>query len=178
MKSKLLISLVFTVAASAGDWSEPVSVGLGDEHAVDYRAKLDGEYLVVEATQMKGWHTYAMDNELRAKEALKGKPSLGIDAPTEITVGGALAVAGPWKQSEPHDYSKPQMRWYTWGYEAPALFAAKVKKTGAGAGEIAIRGQACDDKRCKNIDITLSLPAEGLGGGSTVDLGALIPVKN
>lgn len=179
MKTKLACLLLFAVASAwAGDWSEPVAVGLGDEHAVNYRAKLDGDYLVVEAKQMNGWHTYAMDNEIRAKEALAGKPSLGIDAPTQITVGGALEVAGPWKQSEPHDYSKPKMRWYTWGYDEPALFAAKVKKTGAGAGEIAIRGQACDDSRCKNIDITLSVPADGLGGTPTLDLSGLIPVKN
>lgn len=175
---RLACLMLFAAAAWAGDWTESVAVGLGDEHAVNYRAKLDGEYLVVEATQMKGWHTYAMDNELRAKEALKGKPSLGIDMPTQITVSGALEVAGPWKQSEPHDYSKPEMRWYTWGYDEPALFAAKVKKTGAGAGEIGIRGQACDEKRCKNIDITLSVPAEGFGASSSLDLSGLVPVKN
>ena len=174
---RLALVMLFAAAAWAGDWTAPVAVGLGDEHAVTYRAKLDGEHLIVEATQMKGWHTYAMDNEVRAKEALKGKPSLGIDAPTQIAVSGAIAVAGPWKQSEPHDYSKPEMRWYTWGYDAPALFAAKVKNAGAGAGEVAIRGQACDEKRCKNIDITLSVPAEGLGGASTVDLGRLVAVR-
>ena len=178
MTLRIAVLTLFALAAHAGDWTAPVDVGLGDEHAVSYRAKLDGDYLVVEAKQLNGWHTYAMDNELRAKEALKGKPSLGIDAPTQIEVTGALAVDGPWKQSEPHDYSKPAMRWYTWGYDEPALFAAKVKKTGAGAGEVAIRGQACDDKRCKNIDITLSVPAEGLGGKSTLDLTALVSVRN
>ena len=177
MTMRLAVLSLFVVSAWAGDWTEPVAVGLGGEHAVSYRAKLDGEYLVVEATQVKGWHTYAMDNEIRAKEALKGKLSLGIDAPTQIAVSGALAVDGPWKQTEPHDYSKPEMRWYTWGYDDPALFAAKVKKTGAGPGEIAIRGQACDDKRCKNIDITLSVPAEGLGGAQSVDLSGLVPVR-
>lgn len=169
--------MLFSSALWAGDWTAPVAVGLGDEQAVSYRAKLDGEYLVVEATQTKGWHTYAMDNELRAHEALKGKPSLGIDAPTQIAVSGALAVAGPWRQSEPHDYSKPAMRWYTWGYDEPALFAAKVKKAGAGAAEIAIRGQACDEKRCKNIDVTLSVPAEGLGEKAALDLSGLAPVR-
>ncbi len=178
MKTKLACSIVFAAAAWAGEWTQPVAVGLGDEHAVNYRAKLDGDYLVVQATQMSGWHTYAMDNEIRAKQALAGKPSLGIDAPTRITVSGALALAGPWKQSEPHDYSKPEMRWYTWGYDEPALFAAPVSRTGPGAGEVAIRGQACDEKRCKNIDITLSVPSEGLGGASTLDLSALIAVQN
>jgi hypothetical protein len=178
MKMRLTFLILFAAAAWAGDWTAPVAVGLGDEHAVSYRAKLDGELLVVEATQVNGWHTYAMDNEVRAQEALEGKPSLGIDAPTQIAVSGALAVEGPWKQSEPHDYSKPEMRWYTWGYGEPALFAAKVNKTGAGAGEIAIRGQACDDKRCKNIDITLSLPAEGLGGPPSLDLSGLVAVRN
>ncbi|MEZ5365933.1 MAG: hypothetical protein R2748_27275 [Bryobacterales bacterium] len=177
MNIKLAALSLLAASVWAGDWTAPVAVGLGDEHAVSYRAKLDGEFLVVEATQVNGWHTYAMDNEERAKEALKGKQSLGIDAPTQITVGGGLALAGPWKQSEPHDYSKPAMRWYTWGYDAPALFAAKVKKTGAGAGEIGIRGQACDDKRCKNIDITLSVPADGFGGKATLDLSNLIAVR-
>ncbi len=177
MKIRLAILTLCATALWAGDWTAPVTVGLGDEEAVSYRAKLDGGNLVVEATPVKGWHVYAMDNELRAKEALKGKPSLGIDAPTQIEVSGALALDGAWRQSEPHDYSKPAMRWYTWGYDAPALFAAKVKKSGAGAGEIAIRGQACDDKRCKNIDITLSVPGEGLGGTARIDLTPLVPVR-
>ena len=178
MKLRFVFLTTIASACWAGDWTQPVAVGLGDEQAVSYRAKLDGEHLVVEATQVKGWHTYAMDNETRAQQALKGKPSLGIDAPTQITVTGALEVAGPWKQSKPHDYSKPEMRWYTWGYSEPALFAAKVRKIGAGAGEIAIRGQACDDKRCKNIDITLTVPADGLGGASGLDLSGLIAVEN
>ena len=175
---RLVVFMLFAVSAWAGDWTEPVAVGLGDEQAVSYRAKLDGDYLVVEATQTAGWHTYAMDNERRAAEALAGKKSLGIDAPTQIAVRGSLAVVGPWKQTEPHDYSRPAMRWYTWGYDDPALFAAKVTKTGAGAGEIAIRGQACDEKRCKNIDITLTVPSEGLGGPPSLDLSGLIPLKN
>ena len=163
------------VAAAA--WSEPAVVAIDAETCVTYRARVDGEYLVVEAAPGKNWHVYAMDNEERAKEALKGKPSLGVDGPTKIAVSGGLEIAGPWLQSEPHDYSKPEMRWYTWGYEQPALFVAKVKQAGAGPATVAIRGQACDEGRCKNVDIELTVAVTKVGGPGSVDFGKLIPVR-
>ena len=67
-----------------------------------------------------------MDNKLRAQEKLAGKRSLGIDSPTEIVFAEGLELNGPWYQSVPRDFSKPELRWYSWGFEGQALFVAKV----------------------------------------------------
>lgn len=163
--------------ALAADWTKPVEVRHETTLCVSYRAKLAGEYLIVEATHVKPWHTYAIDNKIRAAEKLAGKKSLGIDQPTAITVSGGYQVVGPWLQAEPKDLSKPDLRWFTWGYEGQTLFAAKVRKTGAGAAKIGIRGQACTEANCKNIDIEFDVPAAAKTGALDVDLTALIPAR-
>jgi len=163
--------------AWAGEWTEPIEVRMEVELCVSYRAKLDGDLLVVEATHAGEWHTYAMDNKLRAEDKLAGKPSLGIDAPTEIELSGGLELAGPWRQSEPTDLSKPELRWFTWGYSEPALFVAKVKRGGDGLARIGVRGQACDASRCKNIDVELSLPLSGTAGAVKGDYSSLAVVR-
>ena len=177
MKGLLLLIPALAAALSAGEWSPPAEVMIETELVVSYRAKLDGDRLVVEARPAAGWKVYAMDNELRAEEALKGKMSLGVDGPTQITVSGGLSAVGGWLQSEPQDHSKPEMQWYTWGYANPALFAAKVSAAGPGPATVGIRGQACDASRCKNIDVTLELPQTAVGGKPSLDLKALIPVR-
>lgn len=175
----ILIPLLFAClpAVCAGEWTEPVEVRMEVELCVSYRAKLDGDLLVVEAAHAGEWHTYAMDNKLRAEEKLAGKPSLGIDAPTEIELNGGLEIAGPWRQSEPIDLSKPELRWFTWGYSEPALFVAKVKRVGDGPARIGIRGQACDASRCKNIEVELLTPLGGAAGAVKGDYSSLIEVR-
>lgn len=174
---RILLGLLIGVAgATAGEWSDPTKVMIETELCVAYKAKIDGEYLVVEATPGEGWHVYAMDNELRSQKALAGKMSLGVDGPTRITLTGGLETAGGWLQSEPHDYSKPEMQWFTWGYEDAATFATKV--SGAGPTQIGIRGQACDATRCKNIDVTVALPAAKPGGEAALDVSKLIAVQS
>jgi len=174
---KLILGLVCGVALLAGDWSAPVSVLHELKPCVTYRARVEGGLLLVEATIQPGWHTFAIDNERRAAEKLAGKPSLGIDQPTKIKLAGGLEVAGPWNQSPPQDFSKPALRWFSWGFEHTALFAAKVKRIGPGPVEIGIRGQACTDKTCKNIDVSLSMPLSGeTAGASSIDLKSLVPV--
>ena len=169
----------FTVPGSAAEWSEPAEVVWQFQPVVTYRAKLAGRHLIVEARHQPGWHTYSMDNKLRAVEKLAGRKSLGIDGPTEITVTDGLKVSGSWRQSPPNDYSKPELRWFTWGFEESALFAAPVKTNGAGPAQITIRGQACDEKSCRNIELDLTLPA----GNTTeqvaeaIDLDKLIEVR-
>ena len=55
--------------ATPGRQDEPgVRVWLDDMHALSYRARVEGDWLVVEATHEPGWHTYAMDNVVRARE--------------------------------------------------------------------------------------------------------------
>lgn len=136
-----------------------------------------GEYLVIQATLEPGWHTFAIDNERRAAEKLAGKPSLGIDQPTRIDPGKHLVLSGPWYQSEPKDFSKPELRWFSWGFEREALFVAKVR-TGAEPsepGQIEIRGQACTETTCKGIDVHLSVPLTS--DSAAIDLEKLVQVR-
>lgn len=162
-KAVLVLGLAATEAARAGDWTEPVEVRHEQTRCVSYRAKQDGAFLLIEAKLDPDWHTFAMDNKERAAEKLAGRRSLGMDLPTEISVSHGLEVAGPWFQSPPKDFSKPELRWFSWGFENQALFVAKVRRSGAGPARIAIRGQACTETSCKNIDVALSVPLEDTG---------------
>ena len=178
LSATLLFSFLSTEVIRGGDWTDPVEVRHDVQKCVSYRAKLNGDFLVVEATHEAGWHTYAMDNKLRAQEKLAGKRSLGIDRPTEIVLAEGLELAGPWYQSVPKDLSKPELRWFTWGFEGQARFVAKVRHVGAGPANLVVRGQACSDATCKNIDLAISVPL----GVSThrsdeVDLKSLVQVR-
>lgn len=181
MRQRAAWAVLTIVAAAAGaapgQWSEPVEVRHDENLCLSYRARLDGGVLVVRAAIEPGWHTFAMDNKQRAEEKLAGKRSLGIDHPTEITLTG-LQLAGPWFQSPPKDFSKPELRWFSWGFEGQAVFAAKVR-LGAAPARIAIRGQACTETTCKNIDVALALPANrgGSGGPSEVEWKSLVQVR-
>ena len=86
MKLNTMIAVVFgfASAALAAEWSAPVHVLHELKPCVTYRAKIDGDLLVVQAAIQPGWHTFAIDNERRAAEKLAGKPSLGIDQPTVL----------------------------------------------------------------------------------------------
>jgi hypothetical protein len=161
--------------ASAGDWTAPVDVVHDEERCVSYRAKLQGDFLIVQATHHGPWYTYAMDNKKRAEEKLAGKPSLGVDMPTEVKLSGGLETTGPWLQTPPQDYSKPDLQWFTWVFKDQALFAAKVRKSGAGPAQLAIGGQVCNGSTCKKVDVALSVPLAD--GGAPVDLKGLVPVR-
>jgi hypothetical protein len=164
--------------AMASEWSAPVDVLHELKPCVTYRAKLNADVLVIEAALQPGWHTFAMDNERRAAEKLAGKPSLGIDQPTRIKFEGGLELAGVWYQLPPKDFSKPELRWYSWGFEQQALFTAKIRRSGPGPARIEIRGQACTETTCKNIDVSLTLPAsEPNKQVSTIDVMTLVPVR-
>ena len=171
----VLLATMASAAAWAGDWSEPALVTHQDDVVVQYRARLDGPYLVVKVALEPGWHTFAMDNERRAKERLAGKMSLGIDQQTEIKIAGGLKVAGPWYQPAPKDFSKPDLRWFSYGFEKESMFVTKVE--GAAPAELNIRGQACTETTCKNINIDLALPAQKPAGKPEVDLSKLVEVK-
>jgi hypothetical protein len=172
-----LFSFSFAGVIRGGDWTSPVDVRHDVQKCVSYRVKLSGDFLVVQATHEPGWHTYAMDNKLRAQEKLAGKRSLGIDSPTEIVFAEGLELDGPWYQSVPKDLSKPELRWYSWGFEGQALFVAKVRRVGTGPASLAVRGQACSDAICKNIDVTISIPPGGSADKSDIDFKSLVQVR-
>lgn len=151
---------VISPCAYASGWSDSVEVLWNYQPVVSYRAKFDGSFLIVKVHHQPGWHTYAMDNRLRAKEKLAGRNSLGVDTPTTITVRDGLEMSGVWHQSPPNDYSKPQLRWFTWGFEGYAVFASAVEKVGAGPATVEIHGQACDASSCRNIELDLLVPLD------------------
>src|SRR3954466_3380405 len=84
---------------SAGNWSTPVEVRHEDALCVSYEARLDGPYLVVRTTVGPGWHTFALDNQRRAKEKRAGQPALSSDRATEIKPVSGLATTAPWYQT-------------------------------------------------------------------------------
>jgi len=171
-----LFLVLYHGPAYGGEWSQVVEVRHDVQKCVSYRARVSGEFLVIEATHEPGWHTYAMDNKQRAQEKLAGKKALSIDRPTEIELRQGLQLAGPWYQSLPKDLSNPELRSYTWRFEGQALFVTKVKRAGPGPGAITIRGQACSEATCKNIELEVSMPFTG-DNGSDIDLKRLIQVR-
>ena len=176
----MMVLVVCAGATLAGDWTDAVDVRHDFKRCVSYRARLDGEFLVVQATPEAGWHTYAMDNKQRAEEKLAGRESLGIDSPTEIRLTQGLEVLGPWYQSPPKDFSKPELQLFTWGFDGQTLFAAKVRRSGAGPAQIAISGQACTETICNKIDVAIALPLVGASTDAKpadIDFKGLVRVR-
>jgi hypothetical protein len=170
-----LLPIAMAAAAAAGVWTAPVEVRHEDAVCVSYQARLDGPYLVVRANVGDGWHTFAMDNQKRAAEKLAGKPALSVDKATEIAASGGVTIDGPWYQTAPRDFSRPELRWFSWGFEKQAIFAAKVRR--AGTASLRVRGQACTETVCKNVDVTIPLPAGTAAGTAELDLKQLVPVR-
>jgi hypothetical protein len=172
-----LLMLILCIAHAA-EWSSAVEVRHDENLCLSYQARLDGPFLIVRATVESPWHTFAMDNKQRAEEKLAGKRSLGIDHPTEIVLTGGLATIGPWYQSPPKEFSRPELRWYSWGFERQALFVTRIRRIGAGPAHIVIKGQACTETTCKNIDVALSFPLAHLDTNpSQIDLNNLVQVR-
>jgi len=168
---------LFASIACAAEWSQPAEVRHEDELVVSYTARIDGPYLVVRANIAQGWHTFALDNVERVKEKLAGKPALSMDRSTEITADG-IQIEGPWRQSAPKDFSKPSLRMFSFGYDQAGLFAAKVRPTGSTSAKLRIRGQACTQTVCKNVDVALTVPVPAKPTSvSEVKLEELVQVR-
>lgn len=170
MTTLLLLTLL------AGEWSKPVLVEHDDRPAVAYRARWDGTHVLVEVTPEPGWHTFAMDNRQRHEEKLAGKPSLGVEKSTSIAVEGGLAVTGGWRETPPEDFSKPELRIFTFGFSKRALFAAPAKKTGDGPAAVTVKGQACKASVCLNVNVTVEVSVTG-AAGAPENVAGLIAVR-
>ena len=114
----LAVSLLVLSGVSSSSTPEQqdeaiVQVWLDDMPAVSYSARVEGDWLVVEANHEPGWHTYSMDNVVRARER-SGKTRPETELPTAITPLDGLTIQGAWRQSPPLDLSTPDIRWYTW----------------------------------------------------------------
>ena len=148
-----------TVTTGQSPDSAAEVVWMGDEVAVTYAARIEGDWLVVETRHEPGWHTYAMDNPARAAAA-SGREAPDTELPTRITPSSELVLTGPWRQSDPLDLSDPEIRWYTWGFEGRSFFAARVARAGAGAS-VVIDAQACTDRLCAMVDGLQVVVTEG-----------------
>jgi Disulphide bond corrector protein DsbC len=173
----LFVSFLFAACACPADWSQPAEVRYEDARVITYTARVDGPYLVVRASLGQGWHTFALDNVQRVEEKLAGKRALSMDHSTEIAVEG-LQVDGPWRQSPPKDFSRPELRMFSFGYDRDAIFAVKVRPAGAGSAKLRIRGQACTETVCKNIDIPLIVAVPATSGAAVdVKLNELVQAR-
>jgi hypothetical protein len=97
---------------------------------------------------------------------------LSVDRPTEIIPTG-LELEGPWYQTDPKDLSHPELRWFSWGFDKEAVFAAKVRR--GTAGRLTIKAQACTDAICKNIDVAVPVSAAG-SAPTELDIKKLVEV--
>ena len=174
---KLAILLAVATLSRGADWSQPAEVRHEDSVVVSYTARVDGPYLVVRAKVAPGWHTFALDNVQRVREKLAGKTALSMDRSTEIAVAGAT-VEGAWHQMAPKDFSRPELRMFSFGYDQDGIFAAKIRLAGASSAKLRIRGQVCTDAICKNIDaaLTVAVPAK-LAASSEIKPGELVAVR-
>lgn len=173
------LSLAVPSSASYGEvaWTTPAVVRHRDTPVVSYRASLQGDILVIEATHEPGWHTYALDNIERAKKKT-GKEKPETELPTRIRIEGGLEQVGHWYQTLPKDLSQPDLFWYTWGFEDRSIFAAKVEKRLDAAAVITIDGQACNASSCKMVDgIQIVLPLSAQSAGPPFDFDGLDEVR-
>lgn len=168
-------ALVLSMVAASFLQDVPARVWLGDDLAVSYRARIEGDWLLVEADHEPGWHTYSMDNVTRAREK-SGKSKPETELPTVITPVDGLRIRGDWRQSPPIDLSKPEMRWYTWGFEDRSYFAVRIAEPVL-PSSVRIDGQACTEERCAMVD-ALMVPVERRAAedGEWVDPESLVVV--
>lgn len=160
MTSPAILFLLATTAAEGG-WGAPAVVNHDDQPVVTYRAQVAGGYLAVQVQLAAGWHTFTLDNDKRAAAKLAGKKALSSDKPTQILAEG-VEVTGAWLQPQPKDFSQPDLRIFSWGYEGEALFMAPAKAAGDTA-KVRIKGQSCTQTVCKNVDITAEAPVRKSG---------------
>lgn len=174
----LVLSVVAAPVSWTSDWSESAQLHRRLTTVVSYRAKLEGDVLIVEATHGEGWHTYAMDNIERARKK-SGKETPETELPTRLDVAGGLALDGAWYQTDPKELSQLDIKWYTWGWDSVARFAAKVKRVSGEPAVITIDGQACNSSLCSMVDglkLSLAVPsAEDFGSAeSAFDFSTLV----
>lgn len=139
-------------------WSKESQVLHGTTTVVQIRARVVGDVLQIELKHQPEWHTYAMDNEKRAKEKLAGQMSLGIQEGLSVQIKGDVKQTKGWFQSKPTDYSDPEIRWYAWGFSGTSMLATQVDLKESASLQIAISGQACNESACIIINESIEVP--------------------
>ncbi len=175
----LIAVLVAAPMVSAEDgWTTPVPVMNRAKIALTYRATVACDYLIVEANHSPNWHTYAMDNTVRARAA-SGSENPESEQPTRIAVSGAAKASGPWRQTAPKDMSQPEIKWFTWGFEGVARFAVPIEKAGDGDIIVTIDAQSCDPASCTMVSGLKIVVPEGAGSGDAAELlKDMVPVQS
>lgn len=139
-------------------WSEPEYVYRGNDKVVRYRATVYNKHLIVEARHEHGWHSYAIDNPARAEKKL-GRKGADQELPTVIALPKSLKTSGDWMQTEPTDFSKPEIHWHTWGFEGRAWFAISLDEMPGEPVTITVSSQVCDAESCAGtFDLELVVP--------------------
>ncbi|MXY30458.1 MAG: hypothetical protein F4Y48_04525 [Gammaproteobacteria bacterium] len=92
-----------------------------------------------------------------------------------FTPSPEIDLPASWRQTAPTELSKPELRWYTWGFADRSFFAARVLRVDPG-GWVQVDAQACTDRLCAMVD-GLRVPVTESGGRS-VDPGSLAVVRN
>ena len=173
----MITTLLLFLSTAVDGWGLPAVVSHEDQPCITYRAQLAGGYLAVEVKLEQGWHTFAMDNDKRAAAKLAGKKALSVDKPTHLQPEG-IDVTGAWLQSSPKDFSQPELRIFSWGFEGEARFVAPAKVTTADSARVHIRGQACTQTVCKNVDVVAEVPiGKTASAGSARSTIGLIAVQ-
>ena len=160
----LMTVLLGATSQNEAGWSDEVVVRQGFEPVVKIQARVQDGYLIVRLKHEAGWHTYAMDNETRAAAALQGKPSLGVEQGLSFEVKSGLDLEDRWLQTGPTDLSKPELRWFTYGFDETAWFACPVRKIQSRYVVLHVRGQACSGETCCQIDEMLEFPSQDAVG--------------
>ncbi|MEM9405632.1 MAG: hypothetical protein AAGA81_06315, partial [Acidobacteriota bacterium] len=143
-----------------------------DETVVAYTALEKDGWIFVKVEHRPTWHTYAMDNLLRAQER-SGNEEPEAELPTVIHLDGAASSEG-WLQSEPKDLSQPELRWYTWGFEDTSWFARRAE---GDVEQLVIDAQACTADRCAMVE-ELAVPVLPAESGDLPDIEGLEPVRS
>ncbi|MCH6256349.1 hypothetical protein MLD52_07305 [Puniceicoccaceae bacterium K14] len=155
--SKVLLPITKHDDTPMHKWSPMVAAWYGEEIVARYRAALFDKTLVVEATYSEGWRSYAMDNLQRA-EAVFGPGSMS-ERPTQITLDENLTPEGEWRQTKPQDMSKPDIEWYTWGFEKKAFFTRQLTELPHQEFQVKINAQICNNNSCSmanDLQLTVS----------------------
>lgn len=165
-------AVAIAVAEENSDAS-PTEVWMGDELVVTYSAFTTEGTVYVRVDHEEDWHTYAMDNVLRAQER-SGKEVPETELPTRITMDGVDVDSG-WLQTEPLDLSQPELRWYTWGFEGRSWFARGLGDSAA-PSSVLINGQACTAELCAMVE-DLAVAVSDATLADRPDLASLVVVR-
>ena len=88
----------------------------------------------------------------------------------EISAIRGLELGTTWGQSEPKDFSRPKIRWFSFGFDQVAYFVCPIVRRTDVPPAIRVRGQACNADTCSQLDVTLDFSKAAIQDGDTGEL--------